>query len=76
MSRDYANAQPWDKPWNDQPWKREMNFHIIKINEEKSKLSLLRSASKKDRDPTKIRSYELKLMELESDFKKKYTTVH
>ena len=36
------NEKPWNKPWNDQPWKRESNDLESMILREKLKISEIR----------------------------------
>ena len=76
MNREPANAWPWDKHWNDQPWKREMNDSLTNIATEKAKLGKLRSEAKQSRLSDNIIHQERHIMELEIKFSKQYTTIH
>jgi hypothetical protein len=50
------NEKPWTKPWNDMPWKREVNDLEAAILQEKMKLSGLRQRLRYDRDNGKLQN--------------------
>ena len=70
-----ALDQPWNKPWNDQPWKRDLLKLDSSILKEKQILSELKSQSKYKNVSEKMNISSEKLRTLESKRDRMVTNV-